>query len=434
MRFKFILSVLFLSSALLTGTNSLAAESLDKIIVEIDSQIITESELQKRINDIRQQILKRKGTAPSNEQLRKKVLDRMVLDLLQINRASQYGIKLSTADLNKRIAGIAQQNKLTVPQLRQALLKDGVDFRDFREQVRRETIIRRAQKRLVYDKIKVSDHEINQFISNQKKNSASESQYRLSHILISVPEAANSETIAQARKKAETALQRLQAGEAFDKIAVEFSSGQRALEGGDLGWRSASELPGLFVSSVKQLKSNQISNIIQSPSGFHILKLAGKKSAKQVIVDETLVRHILIKVDALTSDDAARQQLLVLRKQIEEGADFAELAKQHSQDIGSKGAGGSLGWSVQGSFVPQFEAVMKSLAKKQLSQPFKTQFGWHLVQVMDRRQSDKTGIVARNKAYQAIQASKADEALELWLRRLRDEAYIKYHNPEDKPG
>jgi len=435
MRFRLIMRHLFfiaLVNALgISGFQAHSAETLDKILVEINNQIITESELQKRIADIRAQLIKRKGSAPSVQQLRKKVLDRMVLDMLQINRASQYGIKLSKAGLNKRIESFAAQNKLSVPQLRQALLQDGVNFIDFREQIRRETIIRRAQKRLVFDKIKISDHEIQQFLNNQKK-ATKDSRYRLSHILIAVPEAADSKALQQAKSKARKALERLQSGEAFDQLAVELSSGQKALEGGDLGWRSASELPSLFESAVKTLNKGEVSDILQSPSGFHLIKLTDKKDQQRVLVEETLARHILIKVDALTSDEAAREKLEVLHKQLKSGADFTALAKQHSEDIGSKGSGGNLGWSVPGSFVPQFEAVMKSLKKNQISRPFKSQFGWHIIQVQDRRQSDKTRLVARNKAYQTIQQSKADEALELWLRRLRDEAYIKYHNAEDK--
>ena len=436
MRFRLIMSQLFFIALVnvlgIASFQAHSAEPLDKILVEINNQIITESELQKRIGDIRAQLIKRKGTAPSVAQLRKKVLDRMVLDMLQINRASQYGIKLTKAGLNKRIEGFATQNKLTVPQLRQALLQDGVNFIDFREQIRRDTIIRRAQKRLVFDKIKVSEHEIKQFLSNQEKGTK-DSRYRLAHILIAVPEAADSKSLQQAKHKAEKALERINNGEAFDQLAVELSSGQKALEGGDLGWRSASELPSLFESAVKILNKGDVSGILQSPSGFHLIKLTDKADQQQVLVEETLARHILIKVNALTSDEAAREKLEALHKQLKAGADFASLAKQNSEDIGSKGSGGSLGWSVPGSFVPQFEATMKSLNKNQISRPFKSKFGWHIIQVQDRRQSDKTRLVARNKAYQAIQQSKADEALELWLRRLRDEAYIKYHNAEDKP-
>jgi len=435
MRFRQLLSILFLFSSLLAlSSHTQAADVLDKVIVEINNKIITESELQKRISDIRKQILKKKSSAPSHQQLRTRVLDRMVIDMLQMDRAAQFGIKLSKSGLNKRIEGFARQNKISVPQLRNALLKDGVDFKDFREQMRRNTIIQRAQKTLVFDKIKISDHEINQFISSQKKSGSTDSQYKLSHILIAVPEEADSKTLKQAKTRAEKVLEKLRSGQSFDKLAVEFSTGQKALEGGDLGWRKASELPALFLSAVKNLKKGDVSKLIQSPSGFHLLTLQDKKGADQVIVDETLVRHILIKVDELTKDDEAREKLESLRKEITAGADFGELAKKHSQDIGSKGTGGSLGWSVPGSFVPQFEAVMKSLKKKQISRPFKSQFGWHLMQVLDRRQSDKTGIVVRNKAFQSIKSSKADEALELWLRRLRDESYIKYHNAEDAPG
>jgi len=428
----FNLAMLF--SLLAFNTSTRAAELLDTIIVEINNQIITEAELQKRISDLRKQIIARKGSAPSREQLRPKVLDRMILNLLQIERASQYGIRLNKASLNKHIEGIAKKNKISLAQLRRTLVKDGVDYKEFREQVRRNTIINRAQKKLVFEKIKVSDSEINQFLINQKKAGSKDTRFHLSHILIAVPEDANSQTLQKARTKAEKTLLRLNNGEAFDKVAIEVSSGQKALEGGDLGWRPVSELPSLFVNSAKNLNAGEISKLIQSPSGFHILKFHARENTKRVIIEETLARHILIKVDELTKDDAARELLESVHKKLKAGADFAAMAKQYSQDTASKGSGGSLGWSVPGAFVPQFEAVMKSLQKNQISNAFKSPFGWHLVQVLDRRKSDKTKLIIRNKAYQTIQASKADEALELWLRSLRDEAYIKYHKPTDAPG
>lgn len=429
-----LFNLIFCCSLLSFSASSTAAELLDTIIVEVNNKIITEAELQKRITDLRQQILLRKPSAPSRSDLRSKVLDRMVLDLLQIERAGQYGIRMNKTGLNKRIEAIAKQNKITVAQLRRSLLKDGVSFKDFRAQVKRSTIITRAQKKLVFEKIKISNSEIDQFLINQKKAGSKDTRYHLSHILIAVPEDANSKNLQQARTNANKALIRLQNGEAFDKVAIELSSGHKALEGGDLGWRPASELPGLFVSTASKLKAGEISGLIQSPSGFHILKFHEKEDTKRVIIEETLARHILIKVDELTKDDIAREQLEAIYKELKNGADFAAMAKKHSQDTGSKGSGGSLGWSVPGAFVPQFEQVMKSLQKKQISRAFKSPFGWHIVQVLDRRKSDKTKLLIRNKAYQTIQASKADEALELWLRRLRDEAYIKYHKPTDAPS
>ena len=429
-----LFNLVFCCSLLGFSAASTAAELLDTIIVEINNQIITESELQKRITDLRQNILARKASAPSREQLRPKVLDRMVLDVLQIERASQYGIRLNKTNLNKRIASIAKQNKMSVAQMRRTLIKEGVSFKDFRKQVKRNTIITRAQKKLVFEKIKISDSEINQFLINQNKAGSKDSRYHLSHILIAVPEDANSKILQQARTNANKVLIRLQNGEAFDKLAIELSSGHKALEGGDLGWRPASELPALFVTTVSKLKAGEISGLIQSPSGFHILKFHSRENTKRVIIEETLARHILIKVDELTKDDTARELLESVHKELKAGADFAQQAKKHSQDTASKGSGGSLGWSVPGAFVPQFESVMKSLQKNQISRPFKSAFGWHLVQVLDRRKSDKTKLIVRNKAYQTIQASKSDEALELWLRRLRDEAYIKYHKPTDAPS
>ena len=427
-------TIVFFGSLLSYSTANSAVEALDKIIVEIDNQIITESQLQKRITEIRKQILSQKKESPSRAQLRNKVLDRMILDILQINRAKQYGIKLSKTGLNKRIESIAKKYKISVTQLRQSLIDEGVDFKDFRKQVETDTIITQAKKKLVYDKIKISDREIDQFLINQKKGGTEETRFRLSHILITVPEEADSKSLKKARKKANEIIKRLNQGDDFEKLAIEYSGGQNALKGGDLGWRKASELPSLFVTAIKGLNKDEVSNIVQSPSGFHLLKLNAMQNQKQIIVQETLARHILIRVDAITDDETARKQLEKLYKQIKSGADFDKLAKQHSQDTGSKGTGGSLGWSVPGTMVAEFETVMNKLDKNQVSQPFKSPFGWHLLEVMDRRQSDKTEIVVRNKAYKEILKSKADEALELWLRKLRDEAYIKYHNTADTPS
>ncbi|MCK4711054.1 MAG: peptidylprolyl isomerase, partial [Gammaproteobacteria bacterium] len=402
MRLTQVLTTLFFISSLLSisPANS-AVELLDKIIVEIDNKIITESQLQKRITEIRKQIVSQKKSAPSRSQLRNKVLDRMVLDILQVNRAKQYGIKLSKAGLNKRVETIAKKYKISVAQLRQSLLDEGVDFKVFRSQVETDTIITQAKKKLVYDKIKISDREIDQFLINQKKRGTKETRFRLSHILINVPEEADSQALKNARKKANEVLKRLNRGDEFDKLAIEYSGGQNALEGGDLGWRKASELPALFVAAIKNLKKGEVSNIVQSPSGFHLLKLNATQNQKQILVQETLARHILIKVDAITDDKTARKQLQKLRKQIKDGADFTKLAKQYSQDTGSKGTGGSLGWSVPGTMVAEFETVMDKMGKNQISQPFKSPFGWHLLEVLDRRQSDKTEIVVRNKAYKA---------------------------------
>lgn len=428
------INLLFFSSLLSISVTTTAAELLDTILVEINNQIITESELQKRITDLRKRAIASRGNAPSREQFRPKVLERMILERLQIERASQYGIRLNQAALNKRVEDIANQNKISVAQLRRELLKEGVDFADFREDIKRNAIITSARKRLVFEKIKVSDSEIKQFLINQERTGDKDTRYHLSHILIGVPEDANSNALQQAREKANKALQRLQSGEAFGKVAIELSNGHKALEGGDLGWRPASELPALFVSSIAKLSAGDTSELIQSPSGFHILRYHARENTKRVIIEETLARHILIKVDELTGNDTARELLESVYKELQNGADFVEMAKKHSQDTASKGSGGSLGWSVPGAFVPQFEAVMKSLQKNQISKAFKSPFGWHLVQVLDRRKSDKTKLIVHNKAYQTIQASKADEALQLWLRSLRDEAYIKYHNPTDAPS
>lgn len=427
--FKLFFTLTILLSAQFFNTAQ-AAQKLDSILVEINDDIITQSELEQRIIEIKRQMASRQVSIPPADQLKKRILERMVTDRLQLDYAKRTGIKLDEVTLNKQIEKIARNNKMTMPQLRQTLLKQNLNFEQFRNQIRSDIIIQRIQKRQVYDRIKVSEREIKQLI-NRTRQKDQNIKFRISHILIATPEAASSEQLQQTRTRAENIHKSLAEGADFEQAAIKYSAGHRALEGGDLGLKPASELPSLFVNALNKMKPGDISPVLQSATGFHIIKLTESQSTDKLVVDETLARHILIKTDAINNDEKVRQQLTNIRKRILNGEDFASLAKQYSQDPGSKGAGGELGWAQSATYDKRFAKVMDSLKIRQLSEPFKSGFGWHIIEVLDRRKEDKTDIVLHNKAYKAIQSSKADEALQLWLRRIRDEAYIKFHGATD---
>jgi peptidyl-prolyl cis-trans isomerase SurA len=278
----------------------------------------------------------------------------------------------------------------------------------------------------VADQVSVTPQEVDDFLASQKNLGNLNEEYHLSHILITVPEAASPKQVQAARTKAEQVLAKLHTGADFREMAVSYSDGQQALEGGDLGWRKAGQLPTLFSDIVTRMHEGEISDLIRSPSGFHILKLTGRRGEKKHIVRQTHARHILIRTNEVTSDYDARTRLERLRQRLLAGEDFAALAKANSDDRGSASRGGDLGWTNPGDFVPAFAKVMNELAPGAISEPFKSQFGWHIVQVLGRRDYDNTEQYQRARAREALRARKIDERLQQWVRRIRDEAYVEY--------
>ena len=411
---------------LLPGMPSQALQQLDYIVAVINEDVITNQELKNRIKDFERKMKTKGSTVPNANIMRKQVLERMLLDSAQMQLAKLQGIQIDDIALNRMLEELASQNKRTLDELRLSLQAEGMNFEQFREQTRRDITIRQLQQRMVYDRIRISDQEVEQFLEQQKTSGKNATdKYHVAHILIATPEAASPDDIKKSYNKAEKAISLINNGENFRNTALKYSEGQQALNGGDLGWRSAAELPPLFLSAINKLEKNQISPPLRSASGFHILKLVDKKT-QQHLVKQTHARHILIRSDEITSEEQARIKMNKLKTRLNNGEDFEKLAKEFSQDPGSKNSGGDLGWSSPGIFVPRFEKVMNSLKIKQISEPFRSQFGLHILQVLERRQQDETEQIMRTKAKTSIKKRKIEEELQLWMRRIRDEAYVEY--------
>lgn len=423
-----------LITALLLGTNPSQANvpadkiaELDYAVVVVNDDVLTRTELEDRLRMVIKQLNERNTKLPPQDVLQRQILESMIMEKIQLHRAKQVGIRVSDEDLNKVLGNIASGNGLTLENFRKILAKDGFDYEDFRENIRNELIIKQLRQRRVESRIEVSPQEVDNYLSTQKNRKGGNIEYNLGHILITVPEAATPEQIAKARQTAEQTLQKLQQGADFAQMAVAVSSGQQALKGGQLGWMKQAEMPTLFADVVPELAVGSYSKIIRSSSGFHIIRLQDKRSdTKRHIIEQTLARHILIRPNEILSNDEARQRLNQVRERIINGEDFAMLARTHSDDKGSAAEGGSLGWVNPGTMVPQFENAMNKLKPGEISKPFTTRYGWHIVQVMSRRKHDDTASYERIQASNNIRKRKTDEAIENWLRQLRSEAYVEY--------
>ena len=397
-------------------------------VAVVNDDIISGSELDTRLERVRDQ-LRQSGTAPPPpDALRRQVLERLILRRLQLQIARNSGMRVDDERLNRTVLRIAQQNELTLRQFRDAVERDGYDFARFREEVRDDILIAEVRRRQVENQINISQRDIDDYISmiESRGAEADRHRYRIGHILIAVPDGASSEEIDEARERAERVLEELRAGADFANMAVTHSDGQKALEGGDLGWRLASDLPTMLADAVLRLDTGDVSEPIRSASGFHLVKLADRQGSQRQMIRQTLARHILITLDALTDNAEARRQLGVLRERIVNGEDFGELARTHSDDPGSASKGGDLGWIDPGNTVPVFERTMDSLAPGAISEPFRSRFGWHLVQVLERRDLDATETSQRAEAQRRLRSRKIEENTQAWLRRVRGEAYVEY--------
>ncbi|MGH8378809.1 MAG: peptidylprolyl isomerase, partial [Gammaproteobacteria bacterium] len=369
------------------------------------------------------------GTAlPPENVLRKQVLDQMVMTKLELQQAAGKNISVSDDTLNQTISRIAEQNGTTLSQLPAKLQQQGINYADFRQELRNELIIHNLEQQLVSEQMHITPREVQAQIASDEANGDATTQYHLSQILIATPANPTPEQAAQTRKQAQDIYQKLKKGADFAAMAVQYSQGQQALKGGDLGWRKGSELPTIFADAVSQMKPGDITEPLSSPSGFHIVKLDDVKRAdSKVEVTQTHARHILLQPSAIMTDAQAQAKLQELRKEILAGADFAKLATQYSQDPGSAAKGGDLGWLDPGATVPAFQTQMDKLQPGQISEPFKSQYGWHILQVLGRRQVDQTQEYTQNKAYEAIYARKSEEIVQRWLSQLKDAAFIEYH-------
>ncbi|MDH5357060.1 MAG: peptidylprolyl isomerase [Gammaproteobacteria bacterium] len=409
-------------------SSSVWAESLDRIVAVVNNEVLLESELVEMERTVRQQLREREAAMPPAEILREQVLERLIMQRLQVQEALSIGVRVSDDGLNAALREIADNNGLTLRQFRDVLEGDGYDFADFRESIREEMIISRLRKSQVEDRIVISDREVDNFLATQISQGGGEEAYHLLHILISLPEAALPEQVQVAQEKLAKIQTLLTEGADFSEVAVGYSDGQNALEGGDLGWRKRGELPSLFSNVVPKLAVTEISDALRSGSGFHLVKLQDKKSEETHLVKQTLASHILIKTNELTTDNDAEKRLNQLRERVINGDDFAELARAHSDDTGSAIEGGSLGWVSGGVMVPEFEEKMNTLGSGEISDVFKSRFGWHLIKVYERREQNMAEEYKRTKAREQIRKRKIAEDLENWLRQLRDESYVEYRN------
>ncbi len=403
-----------------------ATTQIDRIMVVVNDEIITQSELKVRLDEIKKRIASQKIEAPPENVLKKQVLERLILEHLQLQVAKQMGLEASDDKVGTALQNIAAQNRMSLPELYKTMAKDGLSEAALREQIRQQIIIQQLVEREIGNRISVSESEMENFRANNENRDGG-TEYNISHILISVPESATPEILQQTRQRAEALLQTLRNGTAFDQAAIANSQGQNALEGGNLGWKKTGELPALFVSALKTMRPGEVSDLLRSPGGFHLLKLIDKRGGKKTqAITQTRAHHILLRTNEIVSADEARQRLEKLRQRIENGDDFAELAKAHSEDPGSAVSGGDLGWVNPGQTVPEFERAMDALKPNEISAPVRTSYGFHLIQVLERRQQDVTQERGQADARQQIQARKTDERYEQWVRQLRDEAYIDY--------
>jgi peptidyl-prolyl cis-trans isomerase SurA len=400
-------------------------ELLDRIAAVVNDGLVLRSELDVQMDAVSRRLKEQKVEMPPESVLKTQVLERLIVQEIEAQRAKRIGLTISDEQLNSALQDIAARNKIPFDQLPTALQAQGVDYKQYRESMRKELTLSTLRQRDVIAHINVSPHEMEQYLARQQ-NAATNDEFNVSHILLSLPAAATPEQIDQISRKAKDISERAAKGEDFGQLAIANSNSQTALDGGQLGWRKGNQLPQFILDLVTKMKPGDVSDPVRTPSGFHIVKLTERRSGEApVIVNQIHVRHILLKPNELDDDETVRQKLTKLRDRILKGEDFAGIASATSQDPGSAPDGGDLGWSGPGTFVPEFDKAIADLKPNEISEPFKTRYGWHIVQMLGTRTYDSTDDVRKQRAFAAIRESKADEETELWLHRLRDEAFVE---------
>jgi peptidyl-prolyl cis-trans isomerase SurA len=403
---------------------------LDRIVAVVNSEVITRRDLDDRIKVVLTQLRQQGTPPPPPEVLEKQVLERMIYSRVQLQYARETGLRVDDAQLEKALARIAEDNKISLAAMRDTLEKDGMSFGKFREDIRDEIAMARLREREVDNKITVAESEVDNLLRTLQLQDGKVEEFNLSHILIRVPEQASPEQLRERRARAEQALAQIKGGADFRQVAAGFSEAPDAVQGGAMGWRELARLPAIFADAVRELKSGQVSGVLRSPNGFHVVRVNERRGqSAPLIVAQTHARHILIKTSELVSENDAKERLLKLKERLDNNADFAELARLQSED-GSAARGGDLGWLSPGDTVPEFEKAMATLKPGQVSQPVRSPFGWHLIHVLERRNQDMSQQQQRLQARQALRAQKADEAYQEWLRQLRDKAFVEYRLEE----
>ena len=400
-------------------------EMLDRIAAIVNDGLVLKSELDSQMDSVTKRLVDQKIELPSQSVLKQQVLDRLIVQEIQMQRAKHVGLTISDEQLNSALQEIAARNKIPFDQLPTALAAQGIDYKQYRESMRKELTLNTLRQRDVISHINVTPRELDQYLARQQ-SAASNDEFNVSHILLSLPAAATPQQLEEISHKAQDLAARAVKGEDFGQLAIANSNSSTALDGGQLGWRKGGQLPQFVLDLVVKMKPGDVSEPVRTPSGFHIVKLNERRSGEvAVIINQIHVRHVLMKPNELDDDETVRQKLAKLRDRIEKGEDFAGIASTSSEDPGSAPDGGDLGWSGPGTFVPEFDKAIADLKVNEISEPFKTRYGWHIVQMLGTRTYDSTEDVRRQKAFVAIRESKADEETELWVRALRDEAFVE---------
>lgn len=403
---------------------------LDRIIAVVNNEVITLNDLNDRMSSVAKQLQKQGTTLPAQDVLQKQLLEQMINTQVQLQEAKETGIRVDDGTLDKTLQRIADENNVSMTEFRRLLEQDGIGWSKFREEIRGEVMMSRLQEREIEGNIAVTEAEIDTQLALEAREATADQEFRLAHILVQVPEQATSEQIEVRRKRAVQALGELRKGTEFAQVSAQFSDAPDALQGGNLGWRASGRMPTIFLEALNKLKSGEVSEILRSANGFHIVKLLDKRGrAAAPQVQQSHARHILIGLKSGVSDDDARERLKRLRERIIGGADFAELAKVHSDDPSSS-KGGDLGWISPGDTVPEFERALTQLKENEISQPFQTQYGWHLVQLLERRSEGLSADRLRAAARNAIRARKVEDARQDWVRQARDRAFVEYRLEE----
>lgn len=402
------------------------AEVLDRVVAVVNEDIVLESELDQRTEQVRQQVAARNETRlPPEDVLRDQVLDRLILESIQMQIAERQGIRVSDNQLNQTIERIAEQNGMSLSQFRDALIAEGQDYTVAREQIRREMLLSQVQQSSVNRRINVSEQEVQSFLDSELGQQEIQAEFRLRNILLALPEGATPEMIQQAEARALELRQRLDKGADFAELAIAESNAPNALQGGELGWRKETELPEALAKAIDKLGPGEISQPIKTPGGYHLLKVEDKRGGKVQLVQQTKVRHILLSPNEIRSDAQTRRLINDLYQRLQEGQPFDELARRHSDDSASGSQGGELGWTQNGQMVPEFEQVMNDTAEGEISRPFESRFGWHILQVEDRRTQDLGEEMLESQARSSIRQRKFSEELTSWLREIHSQAYIE---------
>lgn len=415
-----------LLGALFLGTAAQAeVQPLNRVVAIVDNDVIMQSQLDSRLREVQQTITKRGAALPPEHVLSQQVLERLIIENIQLQIGDRSGIRITDEELNQAIGTIAQRNGMSLEQFRAALAQDGLSYVDARDQVRREMVISRVRQRRVAERIQVTDQEVKNFLASDLGKMQLSEEFRLANILIPIPEGSSAEAIQAAERQAQELYQQLQQGADFAQLAIARSASETALEGGEMGWRKAAQLPPPFDAMLGALSVGEVTEPMRTPTGFIMLKLLEKRGGETQVRDEVNVRHILIKPSEIRSEAETKRLAERLYERIQAGEDFAELAKSYSEDPGSALNGGTLNWIDPNALVPEFREVMNNTASGEISKPFQSPFGWHVLQVIGRRATDSSAQFREQQALNVLRNRKYDEELQSWLRQIRDEAYVE---------